>query len=211
MTTTDDERLSAALTQTSAENRVLAILHRWYTFYEREEKDYDRQLELLTDDFAILRPKESDLPSVKGKAAYLESVRGAPRGQKNAHFRRSFALTREDRGGSLVVTHDFQTEGPLRTGAATLRYDIGVADLDAANPQFCSLQERILSVGGTPFRDAYGENRVEAFVHRWAALIEGTDPEPMRELLAPSFEMRTSTGDVRDWSSFVAWFAGLSG
>ncbi len=210
MTTTDEERLWASFSQVTAENKVLSLLHRWYAFYEREEKDLERQLEMLTDDFAIIRPKESALPSVQGKAAYRESVLAAPKGQKNAHFRRSFALTRGGGGASFVVSHEYQTEGPAMTGSAEVRYDGEVVDIESVAPRFRSLEESVSSVQTAPFREAYAHNRVEAFVHRWVSLMEGTDPEPMHELLAPVFEIQTSSASIRDWPGFVGWFQGLA-
>jgi hypothetical protein len=213
----DQERLVAALEQTARENRFLTTLHRWYCFYERDEKNFDHQFELITDDFTIVRPKESAMPSVTGKDAYRQSLLSAPGGQKNAHWFKSLVLERSadtSKAFKAVVTHAFQTAGPARTGAASLRYDVEVADVDALLPRFSKLQEAVVSLANEPFQDAYVHNRAGAFVYRWLSLLERSSagPGPLRELLAPGFDMHLSTGaTLNTWEAVEQWYGSSAG
>ncbi|MEU3352472.1 hypothetical protein [Streptomyces sp. NPDC037389] len=207
------DRLRTALTDASFEHRVRTVVHRWYTCYETERKNLAHHGELLTPGFVLHRAPESGLPDVAGRQAYLDGLPHAYPGQANAHHLRGIELTpADDTTVKAVVTHDFETRGPSLDGAAVIRYDFElVRDATEWLPRITTFTEQVVSRHEAPFTEAYGENRVRAFLHYWLSLLEqpAADAEPLRELIADDLEMTLSDGRVlRTFEEVSAWYAG---
>ncbi|MFF3460673.1 hypothetical protein ACFYXH_41695 [Streptomyces sp. NPDC002730] len=189
---------------------ALAVLYRWYSFYETDDKDFDHQGELLTDDFVMVRPREAGMPDSSGRHAYLESLRGAYAGQSNAHHLRGIEVSSTgERTATATVNYDFQTHGPQLNGAALLRYDLELVQDPAEHlPRLTRVAEQILARQEAPFQAAY-TNRARAFVHYWLSLLEqpATDAEPLRELLADDVSMHLSDGrTLSAFGEIAAWY-----
>ncbi|MBV6700464.1 hypothetical protein [Kitasatospora aureofaciens] len=91
---TSFDQLRAALSQAGYENRVRAVLHRWYPCYETDRKNLDHHGELLTPDFVLRRAPESGLPDVAGRQAYLDGLADAYPGQSNSRHPSPFQASR---------------------------------------------------------------------------------------------------------------------
>jgi hypothetical protein len=210
--TTAFDQLRTALAAASFENRVLTVVHRWYTCYESEQKNLDHHGELLTEDFTLLRSPESG-PEVTGRQQYLDELPTAFKDQATAHHVKGIEITRaDDATVRAVVTHDFETEGPKGDGAGVGRYDLElVTDPAEWLPRISTFAQQVVSRHEAPFAEGHGENRVRAFLHYWLSLLEtpAETAEPLRELIADDLAMTLSDGRViHTFDEVSQWYAG---
>ncbi|WP_141315841.1 hypothetical protein [Streptomyces spinoverrucosus] len=222
MPETSQDRLRAALIHSLDEQRLRAVLHRWYSFYENEaNRNLTHHGELVTDDFALVRPPDSPLPSTTGRQAYLDSLATAHPGQYNSHQLQTLQLTRTGAAALTgTCTHTFQTHGPHLGGAALIGYTFDVVQEPHERlPRLARLREHIIETRQDPFQEGYITNRTRAFAHYWLSLLErpADTAGPLLALLDDTFIMTmsdertlTTRDDVAAWYADIRATAGIS-
>lgn len=193
---------------------VLVQYYRWYQVYEIPftAQRIANQKDILSEDVEI----RSQAGTTKGKDGLEERLR-VYTGWLNAHHVQQTAVQLLPDGTlSLEADIIYQNIRPDDSRYSyTIHYSTVLQLRENDLPVFTRLELTPTGVVDEfRFETAYAENRCKSFMHYWLYLIEtsGQQTEPFRELLAPGFSLRRSSGDLMDqWEQFDAWLKMIAG
>ncbi len=192
-----------------------AQLLRWYQFDENPVASIKNQLDLLTDEIVIKSPSGR----ICGKEQYLSAMNQRPSIPLNAHRVKNTALkVVENNALSLSADITYSEEIDSRNSqlhTQHLTYQTTLVYNETILPRFKSISISEAStaiVKNQQFECTYSSNRLKSLVHYLMAIVEhpGRDPEYLREILAPKFDIRLSEakGNYTSFEELAGWMTG---
>lgn len=198
------------ITKANIEHAVLTQAHRWYQFYERNDRYIENQLDILTDQVFI----KSVFDEGRDKAAYLERAANLPNWQ-NSHQIQSVAVERINKNTlALNMNILYQNVGYLPDNTLSNTHLNYSAKLQEGLDRLPKFSEIIISTNTTSpiktyssFQDRYPENRAKSLAHYWLFLIE-TRPKNIayfKELFTDKLDLSLSSRHIHNSESFEKW------
>ncbi len=165
------------------EHAARDIAHRWFAYFEGENKDINKQLEILSDDIKILHASSHLLADGKDSAA--EWVANIPE-EVDSHFIKEFIynpLSEDLAEVRMKVAYQVIQAGN-QIGGAIIHYQTLVTFTEDNSALFTFINKTPAEHNPNKvFADSYQENRVHSFVYRWVYLRENLNLEEIKELL----------------------------
>lgn len=171
------------------EHAAREIAHRWFAYFEGENKTVNSQLEILSDDIKILHASSYLLAN--GKDSATKWLANIPE-EVNSHFIKEFIynpLTEDLSEVKMKVAYQVN-QADNQIGGAIIHYQTLVTFKKDNSALFKFINKT--PVGHNPikvFNDSYLENRIYSFIYRWIYLRETFNPEGNKELLVVDEEL----------------------
>ena len=188
--------------------KVKTVLYRWYTFYERADRNWENQMEILADDVVL----SSIRGTAKGKKQYRERVEKIPLEWKNAHHLKSLKVKRvsttQIEAEAYIVYENIDEKGQFKS--YKLKYDMILEDAkEGILPKFKKIAISPVQENPTKkFQDSYGENRAKLFLNYWIVLLEKKNKEShyFKEVLPNQFSINFPSGRLQSYQDVANWY-----
>jgi len=165
------------------EHAARDIAHRWFAYFEGENKTVNRQLEILSEDIKILHASSYLLADNRDAAA--EWLAHIPE-DIDSHFIKEFIYNpiSEDLAEVRMKVEYQVIQADKRIGGAIIHYQTLVTFTEENSALFKYINKTPVEYNPNKvFADSYQENRIYSLIYRWIYLLETFNAEGIKELL----------------------------
>ena len=190
------------------EHAARDIAHRWFAYFEGEDKIVDRQLEILSDDIKILHASSYLLADGKESAAIWAA--NIPE-EIDSHFIKDFSyIPLGEDIAEVKMKIAYQVIQPdHRIGGAIIHYQTLVTFDENNSALFKFVNKTPVEPNPNKvFADSYQENRIYSLIYRWIYLLETFNSKGIKELLVNdghpfTFSERKDVKNYEEWTNFM--------
>lgn len=165
------------------EHAAREIAHRWFAYFEGENKTVNRQLEILSNDIKILHASSYLLADGRDSAA--EWLANIPE-ELDSHFIKEFIYNplSEDLAEVRMKVAYQVVQSDKQIGGAIIDYQTLVTFNEDNSALFKFINKTPAEHNPNKvFADSYQENRIYSLIYRWIYLRETFNTEGIKEFL----------------------------